>query len=710
MGAPHVARRAAVYAALCSVVVAQPLLQLYGSNLAVFTTARWNGAVIVWFAVVVTVVPAFLLLGLDLAVSSVLRRHGHQTHLVLVFLCHWALVSLLFRSVSVGPWPVDAMLTAVGGTLLTIAYSRSHTLRSWASWMAPLCAVVLVVFLVAASAVVWPRDARASSQAADAASARPAIDIVWVQLDEAPLFALLDSEGQVNERRFPGFAKLASVSTWYRNVLSVSQRTSVAVPSMLTGRSPDYSRQPVPQDHPDNLFALMRGRMNLDVSEEVTSMCIDDWCRPDATEQGTTQTPVVIEKPVPFVSFLKDALVVLGHKVLPEGLRDRLPAIDESWGGFGQETESAVVSTPTSGSGEENATETLVGHALRVAKLRTMVQREAAGTEPTLRFAHVMLPHRPWVLAPDERKSAPPVLDTRPVTTRDRRRDAYQSFLNQYVALDSEIGWMVDTLSKSARWKDTMLIVTADHGLTFVPGLSYRDRINTRVPGSLEDIYRVPLFVKYPAQSEPKTDDCTASVLDIVPTIQATAGVKNLTQTEGTDLRTDCTSRPSRTITWIKGKTTLSTGVDALLDRVRYYDKWIDSDGDVDDIYRSGAAGALLGTRVPAEARQDSTFTWSFENGAEFADVGSGPFSHVPTRAVGHVTPPRDMRIGEELLVAVDGVFVGEAPEVSVLKAGERGYFAASLMSRLIGPGSHTVELWLASPTGDAFALTQLAG
>ena len=708
MGAPHVARRAAVYLALTSVVIAQPLLQLYGSNLAVFTTARWSGAVVVWFAVIVTFVPTVVLLGLDLMVSRILRRHGGLTHLVLVFLCHWALVSLLLRSVSVGPWPLDAVITAVGGGLLTAAYVRSRVLRAWASWMSPLGVVVLVVFVSATSAIVWPRDANAS--AASSASVRPSIDVVWVQLDEAPLFALLDSRGQVNARRFPGFAKLASVSTWYRNVLSVSQRTAVAVPSMLTGRSPDYSRQPIGPDHPDNLFAQMRGLMALDVTEEVTSMCRDEWCHPDATKKGEAKAPVIVQEPVSFMSFLKDALVVLGHKLLPEGLRERLPAIDESWGGFGQENESAVVATQATSGGEENATETLVGHALRVAKLRTMVQREAAGTEPTLRFAHVMLPHRPWVLAPDERKSAPPVIDTRPVTTLDRRRDAYQSFLNQYVALDSEIGWMVDTLSKSARWKDTMLIVTADHGLTFVPGLSYRDRINTDVPGSLEDIYRVPLFIKYPGQADAATDDCTASVLDLVATVRASTGMTSAVPTEGADLRADCPSRSGRTVTWIKGKTTLSTGVGDLLGRVRYYDRWIDSDGDVDDIYRSGPAGVLLGTEAPTTAAQDGSFTWTFENAAEFTDVGSEPFAHVPTRAVGHVTPTRDMRKGEELLVAVDGVFVGEAPEISRLKAGERGYFAASLMSRLIGPGSHTATLWLASPTGGTFALTQLAG
>ena len=707
MGAPHVARRAAVYVSLCSVVVSQPLLQLYGDNLAVFTSARWNGAVIVWFAVVVAFVPAGLMVGIDAALSLVARRHGHVVHAGLVFVGLWGLVSLVLRSVSVGPWAVDALLTAVPAVGLTVAYSRAPLLRSWVSWLAPLGIVVTVVFVAATSALVWTPGAAASDGPSNV-SGSPAIDVVWVQLDEAPLFPLVDSGGQINEKRFPGFARLASVSTWYRNVMSVSQRTSVAVPSMLTGREPDYSRQPIAQDHPDSLFALLRGRMALDVTEEVTGLCTGEWCRPDAS--ASAAGPVVVQEPTSFPSFLRDALVVLGHKLLPAGLRARLPAIDESWGGFGRDNESAAAPHAPQPANDEASTETLVGHALRVAKLRTMIERQATGTGPTFRFAHVMLPHRPWVLAPDERKSAPPVLDTRPVTTLDRRRDAYQSFLNQYVALDSEIGWMVDTLKKSPRWSQTMLVVTADHGLTFIPGLSYRDRINRDVPESYEDIYRVPLFVRYPGQVAAATDDCSASVLDLAATVETAAGLTGLPATDGADLRETCTARTSRTVTWIKGSARVSTGVEALLSRVRYYGRWIESDGDVDSIYRSGKAGPLLGTPTPAGAATEPAVTWSLENGDEFGDVGSGRFAHVPTKAVGHVVAGRDMVKGEELLVAVDGVFVGEAPEVAHLKSGERGFFSASLMSRLIGPGSHTVTLWLATPSGGGFELRRLAG
>ena len=64
---------------------------------------------------------------------------------------------------------------------------------------------------------------------------------------------------------------------------------------------------------------------------------------------------------------------------------------------------------------------------------------------------------------------------------------------------------------------------------------------------------------------------------------------------------------------------------------------------------------------------------------------------------------------GEEVLVAVDGVFVAEAPEVVHVKAGDTAYFSASVMSRLVAAGSHSVSLWLATPSTDGYRIARLA-
>lgn len=714
----EITRRGLVHLALSTVAISQPLLALYGDNLAVFTTARFQGGVVVWFALVAVLVPPLAMttidVGLSLVASRVMPARAMVVHHALVFIGLWACAASVLHAVSLGHWVLDAALTASIAGLGLAGYLRISPVRAWLTWLWPLAPAVLALFVISAASLVWVPEAE-SVEAADSGDEPPGV--LWIQLDEAPLFPLVNSRGEINAARFPGFAKLAASSTWYRNALAVSQHTAVAVPSMLSGLAPNYGKQPVAADYPRNVFALVRGTMPLDVVEEVTALCPQNDCVEASVATGNESVaPVAVER-VGFGSFLRDAAIVLAHRVLPADLRDSLPAIDESWGNFGSgagsgdstseiadvvdEDAIAEESAPTIGATREKPR----GHAGRTAAIQAMVERAATTATPAFRFIHVLLPHRPWVLAPDQRKSQKMTADPRPDTIADRRRDNYQSHLNQYVAIDGVIGRMVDRLATSAAWSKMMVIVTADHGITFVPGQSYRDRVNPRNASTLDDIYRVPLFVKYPGQTAAIQDDCAASTIDLVPTIEATVGLRSGWTMDGVDLRTGCPTSREREVTWPDGATTMTAGAAEMAKRVAWYGRWVDSDGDVDAIYRTGPAGALVGTTVPVGAAPDRRFEWRLSNAAEFEAVGSAPFESVPTRAVGEIKAADAVPDDVEVLVAVDGVIVGEVREASGMRAGVWSHFSASLMSRLIGAGAHEVTLWSATPDGTSFAL-----
>ncbi len=678
MVAGEIGRRAAVHVTLWTVALAQPLLGLYGDNLAVFTTARAGGLSVVAFALFVLVAPALAVSVLDLSVTLLSPRAGTAVHHGMVFVGSWTAVSVMARSTSFGAWYVDLAFTAVLAAVFTFVYAQRAVVRTWMRWMSGLAPVVLVVFVLAAWPVISP-----GGPGGVAAAESSDIDVVWIQLDEAPLFPLVGGDGMVNENRFPGFAALASVSTWYRDAVSVSQRTSVAVPSMLTGRKPDYSLQPVLSDHPRNILTLVRDTMELDVVEEASHLCAGGWCENDAPA------------PVPrasFASLVKDAAVVAGHTALPQGLRSRLPAIDEGWGGFGDGGRSQAVpdaDEPRSGRNSE-----IVGHRGRLTHLDTIVERQRASTSPTFTFAHVLLPHRPWLLAPDQRIAAKAANDYRPGTLEDKRRDMYQSHLNQYAALDAQIESLVAGLKATARWDKTMLIVTADHGITFVPGASARDTIDFANSAAVDDIYRIPLFIKMPGQSNGAIDDCPATVLDIVPTVASRLGAVPDWPVAGADLARGCPERPSREITWIEGSARATFGVDALRARVAFYDQWIDADGDADDISRTGPYGDLVGTMAPDDAPTENAVRWTLSNSDAFDTVTGGRFGSVPTRATGVITARREFADDEEILIAVNGRFVGVIREVAGLGAWRSTLYSASLLSRVMGPGDNEVILW----------------
>ena len=335
----------------------------------------------------------------------------------------------------------------------------------------------------------------------------------------------------------------------------------------------------------------------------------------------------------------------------------------------------------------------------QVLRLEEVTQRAATSTTPTLHFAHVLLPHRPWGLAPDLR-IAPDIEkfpDHRSERFVDRRRDNYQSMLRQYVATDVLIGDLVSKLKASPNWNKTMLIVTADHGITFEPGKSYRDHIDVNSPGTLEDIYRVPLFIKYPFQTAASQNDCTASSIDILPSIVAANGVRSGWRTQGSDLKSKCSNRTSRTIRWPLGTYELSTKFAALVERVKYYDNWIDADGDIDSIYRAGRSGDLLGTSVPTNSKRRSGVTWRLNGATNYQSVAIGHLAPVPTRASGTVTINEPMCDKCEGLLEINGQFVGTLPELTGTRP-ENGVipFSSSLMSRLIQPGKSTINLWIA--------------
>jgi hypothetical protein len=296
-------------------------------------------------------------------------------------------------------------------------------------------------------------------------------------------------------------------------------------------------------------------------------------------------------------------------------------------------------------------------------------------------------------LAPDQRMSGEPLPDIRPSTSIDRRRDAYQSMLNQYLAVDAQINRLMDTLEASPNWDKTMVVVTADHGITFVPGVGHR-RIDPAAPGTIDDVFRVPLFVRYPGQDSAVIDDCPALLFDVLPTVAAAVGLTPRWNVDGVDLASRCPTRAVRPASWSTGETTLSTGVDGLMARVRWYGDWVNPDGSADDIYRIGPYGGLVGTPVPDSAPVDTGIEWYLNNADAFANVSGARFGAVPTRAVGRMTAKRPVAPDEEVLVAVDGVFVGVVREAADLVPGRRTYFAASLMSRLISAGSHEVSLW----------------
>jgi hypothetical protein len=295
--------------------------------------------------------------------------------------------------------------------------------------------------------------------------------------------------------RFPGFARLARTSTWYRNAVTVSKATERAVPAILTGRHVERGTLPIHADHPNNLFTLLGDSHELNVHEGLTRLCPARLCPQRARRSLRTDVRL----------FLEDLGVVYLHAVLPDGLRDRLPSIDNRWENF-RGRRSGVAPD-------------------RAAVVERFLRSVGPRRRPALHFLHVLLPHAPYEYLPSgERYEAPPGMPglRHEEWGPDRwlAAQAQQRYLLQVGYVDRLVGRLLDRLQAADLLEQSLVVVTADHGVSFHAGDGRRTSRAHR-----EDIAFVPLFVKLPGQREPRVVDRPVSTTDVLPMIARASGI-----------------------------------------------------------------------------------------------------------------------------------------------------------------------------------------
>ena len=131
-----------------------------------------------------------------------------------------------------------------------------------------------------------------------------------------------------------------------------------------------------------------------------------------------------------------------------------------------------------------------------------------------------MLPHSPWRFLPSGRQYGDSlgiegIADDRWGTDEVLVTQGLQRHLLQVGFVDRLLGRLVARLEDEGLYDDALVIVTADHGVSFRPG----DRRRGVTPTNLGDIASVPLLVKLPGQDEAKIVDRAVRTVDIVPTI-----------------------------------------------------------------------------------------------------------------------------------------------------------------------------------------------
>jgi hypothetical protein len=668
---------------LTGFVVAQPLFDVAGRSPDFFLFRRADRADILLLVALVVLGPALLLWAAEalvgVAVSS-LRRTAHLA--VVAGLLLLLGVEVLKKLTPVRGVPL-LLLALACGLAASLVYARSTVSRLWLRYAtpAPLVFVLLFVTVSPVGRLVLPGGDAGRARVAVPAEARA--PVVMLFFDEFPMMSLLDSRGRIDRRLFPNLAGFAGDATWYRNATGIGPFTPYAVPAMLTGRYPTRRGvAPSYTEYPDNLFTMLAGSYNVRAFETVTQLCPPRVCTATTGDRGGTG----------WRALARDLAGVWARIVSPRR-SDENPAAQFSEDTV-RERQQAAGATPKK-PGPTFRFDQL--KANQPARFADFLEQLGAGDQPTLSFLHLLLPHQPWKYLPSgARYTYPPInfgYDRKAGWTKQAPPAllAQQRHLLQLAYTDRLVGEVVRRLKAQGLYDKALVVMTADHGISFTPGRAQR----TLQDGNAHELMWVPLFIKAPRQRSGAVSDRNWEQVDLLPTIADTLKVKVPWRVDGVSAMAPERSRrekwffnrPGRRLE-VDGPRNQALALRGVTDRIAR-----PQDGE-DGLFEVGRFADLVGRRPEAVGLAGSSGLVARLNDPESLQAVDP--ATVPALISGALTG-RQPGAPVPLAVAVNGT-IG-AVGVTFAQGDAPQTFATMVDDSLFEPGTNSVRLYLVERT-----------
>lgn len=656
-----------------SIAVAQPILSVFGKSPETFVLAGAGRGVIVVYTFIVIFVPPVVLWAAEAALRAYRREWARWFHVGLISLGVGVfLLQLLTGSIGM-PLAPSLALTVVASFGTGFLYWRAAAVRSWAAFLAPASVAFGVVFLV-----MSPVSDLVFQDSVALADVEPSgeIPVVLIVFDEFPTLTLMDADGMIDESLFPEFAQLANDATWYRNATTVHTLTHMSVPAILTGQMPaEEQTAPTPSVYSQSVFSLLGNEYEVNSTQQFT-ICPGTVCVHE-NENGNG--------PIAALGDLLDRSVeIFSERLTTDPSRDD---VDTAPGGPVEGRQSKVHD-------EE--------------EYRHFVE-EIEGNR-TLSAAHLLSPHHWWLFNPSGSLSNTLYEEDHPIQTGGWDSDeaaslGRQQHLLQAMYADAYLGTVIERLMSIDAYEDALVIVTADHGISFEEGAPRR----LSSEASVSEVAWVPLFVKLPGQTEGSVIDGNALTLDVVPTIADVVGVDIPWDTDGISLASGTRSADTKPfLPYVDTPDDFfpfgePLGGDVwfaeLLDRAR--ERFVETVDPTWRPYARGPFGTIVGSSLtdltvgePVDARGE----WNDDPDAR--PVAADPADDdtveiVPTWVAGSVAEsvgpdPQLAFVMGDTVVATGGTFEAD---------GERYEFQTRLPEEALGTGDVSVYLLSGEPT-----------
>ena len=494
-------------AVLWTFAVAQPLFDLLKDNPEFFAARGSTGFDIVSFSVLLVVLPPALLLAIELLLGLIGENVRKGAHIAFLgALAALIAAQAIKKSIDASDVVLIALAVAVGAGIAAL-WARAEPVRSFLNVLSPVPLVFLLLFLLSAqiSELAFPSEAKARSIGGVARA-----PIVVVLLDELPSNTLVDENGRLDAKRFPGFGELARNATWFRNAYTVYDSTERAQPAIMDGNLPERDRQPISSDHPNSIFSLFAKTHRMNVDEEATNVCSREICT-DSLDDDSYGSRIS--------SMAEDLGLVWLHVVSPPDIESELASVSENWGNFGGGDETDAPEPEAEEAEKRNVLANL--QSGRPARFRAWVERIERGRRPGLNFKHWLMPHVPWQYLPSGRTYRRRANDPVPGMSNQSYEDQgqldvlLQRHFLQTGFTDYDLQQLWKRLKSQGLWDESLIVVAADHGVAF-PHARQRRRLSRE---TASEIAPIPLFIKAPNQRNGKVEDAWVETIDILPTI-----------------------------------------------------------------------------------------------------------------------------------------------------------------------------------------------
>ncbi len=330
-------------------------------------------------------------------------------------------------------------------------------------------AAVATAFALAAAlllAGLAGTSASASSQLVAGKRTGSGTPVVLILLDELPTASLMTADGRrINRQRFPRIAGFADDATWYRDNVAGGDFTAWAVPSILTGNLSNRLTLPTSEALPDNIFTTLGPGRRVHSFETVTELCPITIC-PDG-HQGEVQG----------ASFANEFVKAKFSRFLADEI--------DHW-----------------------------------------IKGIPAG-EGSLSFVHLKVPHLPLRFTPDGHTyPGGSLLMPNDLTVKNwTASEPAVAFIQQRHLLqagfaDRMVGRVLRKIRRNGDYERAMIVLTADHGVSFDPADLRRDATGTNAGATINP----PLIIKYPGQARGIVSTASTQAIDIYPTVAKVLG------------------------------------------------------------------------------------------------------------------------------------------------------------------------------------------